>query len=300
VLALAPRLAEGVSPWRDPTAVREAVVGWVEASLAHAAERGRFVLVAKVDAEVAGFVAAEEKRHWTGDLDLYVGELVVSEDHAGTGVGRCLIEAVTALAANRGIHRITLETGAANHPARAFYQCLGFEPEDVRLTRQTSNPPPDSLGRRTEYYYDPAAPEPNRLIPACNLLVVDNSGRVLLQRRRDTGQWALPGGAQDLGETPSQCAARECEEETGITAEVDGLLGIFSDPQHIVRYADGETRQQFEITLIGRPVAGVPTSNDEASEVGWFTFAEIERLDVHPSMRRQLRLFQDGVRLHVD
>jgi hypothetical protein len=44
----------------------------------------------------------------------------------------------------------------------------------------------------------------------------------------------------------------------------------------------------------------VATSNDEASEVGWFTFAEIERLDVHPSMRRQLRLFQDGVRLHVD
>lgn len=67
-----------------------------------------------------------------------------------------------------------------------------------------------------------------------------------------------------------------------------------------MRYADGETLQQFEITLIGRPVAGVPTSNDVASEVGWFTSAEIERLDVHPSMRRQLRLFQDGVRLHVN
>jgi hypothetical protein len=44
----------------------------------------------------------------------------------------------------------------------------------------------------------------------------------------------------------------------------------------------------------------VPTSNDDASEVGWFTFAEIERLDVYPAMRRQLRLFQDGVRLQVD
>jgi 8-oxo-dGTP pyrophosphatase MutT (NUDIX family) len=153
---------------------------------------------------------------------------------------------------------------------------------------------------RTEYYYDPAAPTPNTLIPACNMLVVDDAGRVLMQRRRDTGQWALPGGAQELGETPSECAVRECEEETGITASITGLLGIFSDPHHIVRYSDGETRQQFEITLLGRPLSGEPISNAEASEVGWFTLAEIDGLDVHASMRRQIQLFQDGASAHVD
>lgn len=47
---------------------------------------------------------------------------------------------------------------------------------------------------RTEYYNDPKAPKANTLIPANNLLVIDDSGAILLQRRRDTGQWALPGG----------------------------------------------------------------------------------------------------------
>ncbi|CAM5730067.1 NUDIX hydrolase OS=Streptomyces antimycoticus OX=68175 GN=SSPO_061090 PE=3 SV=1 [Streptomyces antimycoticus] len=79
---------------------------------------------------------------------------------------------------------------------------------------------------RIEYYNDPNAPKANTLIPASNLLVVDDSGAILLQRRRDTGQWALPGGAQDIGETAAQCAIRECREETGIIAEITGFLGV--------------------------------------------------------------------------
>src|SRR5512139_1533693 len=53
---------------------------------------------------------------------------------------------------------------------------------------------------RTEYYFDPKAPKANTLIPASNLLVTNEDGAILLQRRRDTRQWALPGGAQDIGE----------------------------------------------------------------------------------------------------
>lgn len=84
---------------------------------------------------------------------------------------------------------------------------------------------------RTEYWYDENAPKPNTLIPACNMLVVrEADGAILLQRRRDTGQWALPGGAMDIGESPSQCAVRECKEETGIDAEPAGLLGVYCLP----------------------------------------------------------------------
>ncbi|WP_081748764.1 NUDIX domain-containing protein [Nocardiopsis sp. CNT312] len=83
---------------------------------------------------------------------------------------------------------------------------------------------------RTEYYHDPTAPKANTLIPASNLLVVNDQGAVLLQRRRDTGQWALPGGAQDIGESAAQCAVRECAEETGVLAEVTGFLGVYSNP----------------------------------------------------------------------
>jgi 8-oxo-dGTP pyrophosphatase MutT (NUDIX family) len=153
---------------------------------------------------------------------------------------------------------------------------------------------------RIEYLNDPAAPKPNSLVPACGVLVVDGEGRVLLQRRRDTGQWAIPMGKQELGETPSQCALRETEEETGIRAEITGILGVYSDPGHIVAYTDGEIRQEWELILLGRPISGTPTVNDEASDVRWFTTADLGGLDIHPTQWRQLRDWLSQAWPHVD
>jgi 8-oxo-dGTP pyrophosphatase MutT (NUDIX family) len=153
---------------------------------------------------------------------------------------------------------------------------------------------------RTEYLNDPAAPRPNSLVPAAGVLAADRAGRVLLQRRRDTGQWAIPMGKQELGETVSECAVRETKEETGVTVEVTGLLGIYSDPGHIVAYTDGEVRQEYEVILLGRPVSGQPAANDEASEVGWFTSGDLKGLDIHPTQWRQLRDWLDGTHPHID
>jgi ADP-ribose pyrophosphatase YjhB (NUDIX family) len=91
------------------------------------------------------------------------------------------------------------------------------------------------------------------------VLAVDGHGRILVQRRRDTGLWALPMGKMELAETPTQCAVRETEEETGIQVETTGILGIYSDPAHIVAYTDGEVRQEYEVMFVGRPITGVPT-----------------------------------------
>ena len=153
---------------------------------------------------------------------------------------------------------------------------------------------------RVEYWNDPGAPTPNSLVPACGVLAVDGHGRVLLQRRRDTGQWALPMGKMELGETPSGCAIRETREETGITVQVTGLLGVFSDPGHIVAYGDGEIRQEYEVILLARPLSGTPASNDEASDVRWVTPADLRSLDIHPTQRRQLGHYFDSTYPHVD
>ena len=145
------------------------------------------------------------------------------------------------------------------------------------------------VSRRIEHWHNPSAPRANSLVPASNLLVVNENGDILLQRRRDTGQWALPGGKQELGETPAECAVRECAEETGVRARVTGLLGIYSDPAHLVEYtSDGEVRQEFEITLIGEPVSGAPAANDEASDVRWISPQDLDEFDIHPTMRRQM------------
>jgi 8-oxo-dGTP pyrophosphatase MutT (NUDIX family) len=141
---------------------------------------------------------------------------------------------------------------------------------------------------RTEYYFDSTAPKANSLVPASNLLVVNADGAILLQRRRDTGQWALPGGAQDIGETAAQCALRECREETGIIAEITGFLGVYTNPDHIVAYTDGEIRQQYETTYIGRPTGGEPTVNNEADAVRFVLPADLNEYDIHPSMRQQI------------
>lgn len=160
---------------------------------------------------------------------------------------------------------------------------------------------------RTDFFHDERAPKPNSLVAAAGVLAVDGAGRLLLQRRRDTGDWAIPMGRMELGETPAQCAVRETLEETGVEVEVTGLLGIYSDPGYIVAYDDhddpskfGEVRQEFENTLIGRPVGGAPAANEEASDVRWFVPEELEAARIHPRMRQQLADYLAGVRAHVD
>ncbi|MFB4272105.1 NUDIX hydrolase [Nonomuraea sp. GTA35] len=153
---------------------------------------------------------------------------------------------------------------------------------------------------RVEYWNDPEAPKANSLVPACGTVTVDDAGRILMQLRRDTGQWALPMGKMEIGETPSQCAVRETEEETGIRVEPVGILGIYSDPGHIVAYTDGEIRQEYEVMLIARPVGGRPEANDEASDVRWVEPGELHSLDIHPTQWRQLNDYLEGRHSHVD
>ena len=75
-------------------------------------------------------------------------------------------------------------------------------------------------------------PRPVTPFVGCDVFVVDAQSRVLLVRRQDNGFWALPGGCQDLGETPAECARRECREETGFEVSVSRLLGVFSSQRY--------------------------------------------------------------------
>ncbi len=134
-MALAPRLGEGVADWRDPDAVRGAVRTWVAGSLDTAEHAGRAVLVAVAGQELLGLVAVSERRHFSGQLDGYVGELVVAASAVRRGVGSALMAAAEDWARRRGLCLLTLETGAANRAARAFYEALGYAEEDVRLTK---------------------------------------------------------------------------------------------------------------------------------------------------------------------
>jgi len=135
VLALADRLCDGVARWRDPEAVLTAVRGWVQSSLATREDPGHAVLVAELEGSVVGFVTLSPTHHWSGEPEASIGELVVSPEAEGRGIGRALVEAVMARARESGCTRISVSTGAANDRARALYRRLGFEDEDVATSR---------------------------------------------------------------------------------------------------------------------------------------------------------------------
>jgi ADP-ribose pyrophosphatase YjhB (NUDIX family) len=118
---------------------------------------------------------------------------------------------------------------------------------------------------KKDYYDDPAAPKANSIVVAVTAAVRNAHGDLLLIERTDNGLWALPGGAQDIGESVVQAAQREVKEETGIDVEITGLSGIYSDPQHVIAYDDGEVRQEFSLCLHARPLSGEPRTSSESS-----------------------------------
>jgi ADP-ribose pyrophosphatase YjhB (NUDIX family) len=141
---------------------------------------------------------------------------------------------------------------------------------------------------RTEYLDDPNAPKPNSIVAAVTVFVLDDYGRVLLIRRTDNGLWAIPGGAQDFGEYIAETAVRETREESGIDVEVTGIVGIYTNPNHVMAYSNGEVRQQFSICFRARYLAGEPTPSSESSEVRWIARQELDELPIHPSMRLRI------------
>ncbi|MFF5448549.1 NUDIX domain-containing protein [Streptomyces sp. NPDC012888] len=147
---------------------------------------------------------------------------------------------------------------------------------------------------RRDYEDDPNAPKANSLVPAASAVVVDDAGRVLLQRRTDNGMWALPGGVMELGESIAQCASRETLEETGLTVEITGIVGTYTNPGHVFAYEDGEVRQEFSICLLARPTGGTLRASDESFEVAWFAPEAIDDLPMVSSIRKRIDDWRAG------
>ncbi len=143
--------------------------------------------------------------------------------------------------------------------------------------------------RRIDYYDDPNAPKANSLVPSVNVVVTNDADEILMIRRTDNDNWAVPGGAIDLGESVAQAAVRETREESGIECEITGIVGIYSDPKHVLLYtSNGEVRQEFSIVLTARPLSGQPTPSSESSEVRWVPVSEVREYTMDRSMRIRL------------
>lgn len=141
---------------------------------------------------------------------------------------------------------------------------------------------------RRDYFNDPDAPKANSVVPSVVAAVRNQRGELLMIHRTDNNLWALPGGGHDVGESISDTVVREVREETGIEVEVTGLVGIYTNPRHVMAYDDGEVRQQFSICFTARPVGGELATSTESREVRWVGPAGLDQLDIHPSMRLRI------------
>ena len=151
------------------------------------------------------------------------------------------------------------------------------------------------MGRRIDWLDDPAAPPANSVVPSANVIVVDDQQRILMIERTDNGNWAVPGGGMDIGESLVTTAVRETKEETGIDVEVTGLVGIYTNPDHRIEYtSNGEVRQEFSVVFTARPLDGTPTTNIEASRVEWVPHDDARTKKMHSSMRMRLDHYLEG------
>ncbi|MFD6415012.1 NUDIX hydrolase [Streptomyces sp. NPDC060194] len=141
---------------------------------------------------------------------------------------------------------------------------------------------------RIDYFRDPMAPKANSVVPSVTAVVRDGDGRLLVIHKTDNDLWALPGGGHDIGESIADTVVREVLEETGITVQIDGVVGLYTNPEHVLAYDDGEVRQQFSICFRAHPTGGTLRTSSESKEVRWVDPADLSELNIHPSMRLRI------------
>lgn len=115
----------------------------------------------------------------------------------------------------------------------------------------------------------------------CSAVIFDEKReKVLLTQRSDNAQWCLPGGAVDPGESVAEACVREVWEETGLRARVVRMIGVYSDPNRLVVYPDGNkvhiVALSFEVEIEG----GEPGLSNETTAWGYFSAAEMAGLEM--------------------
>lgn len=120
-----------------------------------------------------------------------------------------------------------------------------------------------------------------RFLPGSSALIFDESReRILLTRRSDNGRWCLPGGRMDPGESAAETCIRETKEETGLDIRIVRLIGIYTSPNRMLEYADGNQYQMISFSFEAAVTGGALCLSDETTEVGYFSPSEIESMDV--------------------
>ena len=120
----------------------------------------------------------------------------------------------------------------------------------------------------------------------CGVLIENEKGEVLLQRRSDTGEWCVPGGALEPGETYIEAATRELSEEVGIKVSGLKLFGLYSGADREIHYPNGDVVYSLSVIFITRSFTGeIYDSDSEVLEHRFFDKDSIPKELFYPDAR---------------
>jgi 8-oxo-dGTP pyrophosphatase MutT (NUDIX family) len=135
------------------------------------------------------------------------------------------------------------------------------------------------------------------MLPSVSAIIYGPSGRILMIRQRDGDAWSTPGGAIDPDETPLDAVVREVWEETGLTVEPVGLIGMFGGPNFVIRYENGdETQYVMAVYECAIRSGEIIQSSDEVTACRYISQDSFETLRVSPWTREVLPLCYARVR----
>ena len=133
----------------------------------------------------------------------------------------------------------------------------------------------------SELVYGDRVGKDGRLRPGASAIIYgETKDYVLLTRRTDNGRWCLPGGGMDPGESAAEACAREVVEETGLIVRVGKLVGVYTTPNMVIVYADGNRIQPVAFSFEAEEIGGELGLSDETTEYGSFSLEEMKTMDL--------------------
>ena len=132
----------------------------------------------------------------------------------------------------------------------------------------------------TQIIYGDRLGKQGKIRLGCSAAIFDEHGRVLLSKRRDNGQWCLPSGGMEPGESAAEGCEREVLEETGLSVRVKRFVGVYSHPDQLIVYSDGGKFQIVALHFEAEIIDGELGLSDETSDFGYFTMEEVEGLEM--------------------
>ncbi|MBS8263673.1 NUDIX domain-containing protein [Mesobacillus boroniphilus] len=125
--------------------------------------------------------------------------------------------------------------------------------------------------------------------------VINEAGEFLLQKRRD-GQWGVPGGFIELGESTEEAGRREVFEETGLEIGKLDLIGVFSGKQHHVKLPNGDEFYPVTVAYVSKEILGgvLRADGTETTEARFFSVSELPD-QLNPLIKNLLKQYKVSV-----